>query len=99
MPQYTILQLYQDTCVSELTLESFYLSLKTMQTHVNEVTVIHTLVNTLEFLLVISKHGTGLVGHKGRIKKEDQLWRGASWVIGPLEDTDRVQGAIKLNKF
>ena len=42
-----------------------------MQTHVNEVTVIHTLVNTVRFFVVISKHGTGLVGHKGQIKKED----------------------------
>lgn len=46
-------------------------SLKTMQTHVNEVTVIHTLVNTVRFLAVISKHGTGFVTHKGVIKKED----------------------------
>lgn len=41
-----------------------------MQTNVNEVTVIHTLVNTVKFLAVISKHGTGLAGHKGQIKKD-----------------------------
>lgn len=56
-----------------------------MQTHVNEVTVSHTLVNTINFLVVISKHGTPCgTDTKG------ELWYGASWVIRPLEGADGV---------
>lgn len=40
-----------------------------MQTHVNEVTAIHALVNTLQFQVVISKHGTDLAAHRGQLKK------------------------------
>lgn len=40
-----------------------------MQTHVNEVTAIHASVNTLQFQVVISKHGTDLVAHRGQLKK------------------------------
>lgn len=53
--------------LSELISKS--LSLKTIQAHVNEVTVIHTWINTVGFWVVISKHGTGRVGHRGQIKK------------------------------
>lgn len=68
MPHYAA-EPYHGACKPELIRGVLHTSLKTMQTHVNEVTGIHTLVNTAQFQVVISKHGTGLVAHKGPLKK------------------------------
>lgn len=81
---------------SELISES--LSLQTIQPHVNEVTVIHTWINTVEFWMVISKHGTGHVDTGDRLRKGSLLWFGISWVIGLLEDADAVHATIKLKE-
>lgn len=67
-PHYA-LEPYQDACKPELIPRVLHASLKTMQTHVNEVTAIHALVNAPQFQVVISKHGTGLVAHRGQLKK------------------------------